>query len=398
MKKLLSQKYNTPYPPQGGSHAKAMTEYQDDNTSLRIVELLDSLKIPFSGATIQSGKKRYHVSPFQQISISGLGPVFYINKKNQKIYTVLQRRFKDNYQWLAPGGYVEVPPARCESLIGDNGKKIKMPTFAKIKEATMEWIYKEMVEKSGWQAAKEKINDPKKLAKIFKEHGVKWPKEIDANLQSAWQREVLEETGIDLDKFPQKIILDFKTNKTFMIAAERDRLVNMDIKFCAFLGTLEKEPPTKSDEETEEVRWIALDEIHFDAKKKKYGAAKKSMNPYTIAVIEEALFEVICHQIKEISKIKNPITKQEISRFNTPQNLQSFLIEKVQKHKNSDLKEIHRFLSWEFGELEIGKNLCGKDGDRLYKTNLMICEFVKSNNLSSLSDFKLLNNLIKKIK
>ena len=93
-------------------------------TTDQIITALDQLKIPFSGTTITSGSKKYHISPFQQISISGLGPVFYINKKDQKIYTVLQRRFKDNFQWLTPGGYAELPPARCEYFTSENGAPV----------------------------------------------------------------------------------------------------------------------------------------------------------------------------------------------------------------------------------------------------------------------------------
>jgi len=87
-------------------------------------------------------------------------------------------------------------------------------------------------------------------------------------------------------------------------------------------------------------------------------------------LIEEGLFRTICHKIQEISKIINPVTKQEISRFNTPQNLQSFLILNPQIKRTREVKE---FLAWEFGELEIGKNLCGKNGDELYKISHQNC-------------------------
>ena len=362
----------------------------------QIIKFLDELKIPFSGATIASKEKKYHVSPFPQISISGIGPVFYLNKKNQKIYTLLQRRFKDNFQWWFPGGYVELPWARHNFFLKN---------FEKIKNATIDEFYKNSIKYSSWQKAKNEINDPKFLIKSFKKHGIKWPKETDANWRSAWQREVLEETGVDLEKFPKKIILDFKFNHTLMIGAERDRLTNIDGKFCAFLGELDKEPKTKPDGETEELRWIALDEIYFDKKKKNFFAHEKIVNLYTVTLIEEALFEVICHEIKRISKIKNPITKQEISRFNTPQNLQGFLFNvmlSLSKHDSGPrlescfdkLSMTLRFLSWKFGDLEIGENLCGKNGDWFYKANLTICKFLQTQKLSSPSDFIKLNNLL----
>jgi ADP-ribose pyrophosphatase YjhB (NUDIX family) len=324
----------------------------------KIVEELDSLEIPFCGRTIESGKKKYHLSHFPQITISGIGPIFYLNKKNQKIYTLLQRRFKDNFQWWFPGGYVELPPA---------GLGFFAENFEKIKNATIDELYKNAVSGDGWQKAKKEINDPKFLEKSFKKHKINFPKEVDANWQAAWQREVLEETGVNLDKFPQKIILDFKFNHTLMIGAERDRLTNIDGKFCAFLGELDKEPKSSPDHETEELRWIALDEISFDKKKKNYFAHDKIVNLYTATLIEESLFEIICHNIKQISKVKNPITKQEISRFNNPQNIQAFLIK-----KNIQTKVAREFLSWEFGELEIGKNLCGKSGDKFYHLSLQI--------------------------
>jgi ADP-ribose pyrophosphatase YjhB (NUDIX family) len=206
---------------------------------------------------------------------------------------------------------------------------------------------------------------------ILKKNKINWPKKVDSNWQAAWYREVLEETGINLDKFKHKLIFDLKKNHNFMMGAEPDRLVNIDGKFCAFLGELEKAPKTVADNETEELRWIALDEIYFD--KKNYLLDGKIVNLYAVTLIEEGLFAIICHQIKEISKIINPFTKQQVSRFNTPQNLQSFLILNSQIKRTKEIKE---FLNWEFGELEVGKNLCGKNGDRLYEISLQIAATV----------------------
>ncbi len=351
------------------------------------IKFLNQLKIPFSGTTISNGSEKYHISPFQQISISGIGPIFYLNQKNQKIYTLLQRRFKDNFQWWFPGGYVELPPA-------EHGFFLK--NFEKIKNATIDELYKNSISYGSWQKAKKEINDPKSLEKFFKKHKIKWPQEIDANWQAAWQREVLEETGVDLDAFPKKIILDFKFNHTLMIGAERDRLTNIDGKFCAFLGELTKEPKTAPDHETEELRWIALDEISFNKKQKNYFAHQKIVNLYTVTLIEEALFEVICHEIKRISKIDNPFTKQQLSRFNTPQNLQGFLINQLDLYPHVKLKNntLKKFLSWQFGELEISENLCSKNGDIFYKLSLTICEFLTSRTLLSDVDFIKLNNLL----
>ena len=330
-----------------------------NNGAKKITEILDSLKIPFSGSAVGS----YHVSPFPQASVSGIGAVIYRNKKTKKIYTLLQRRFKDNFQWWVAGGYVELPPR--DDFFTKN--------FQKIKNATISEYQKNAV-KQGWQKAYKEINDPKKLAETLKKHKINWPKEVDFNWQSAWQREVLEETGVDLEKFKDRLIFDLNSSNTLTVGAEPDRLVNIDGKFCAFLGELDKAPQTKPDEETEELCWIALDEISFD--KKNYVAHGKVVNLYTIGLIEEGLFRTICHKIQEISKIKNPITKQEISRFNTPQNLQSFLI---LNPKIKRTKEIVEFLAWEFGELEIGKNLCGKDGDELYENSLLVVANISSN-------------------
>lgn len=352
-----------------------------------IIGFLDDLKIPFSGTTIFSDQKKYHISPFQQISLSGIGPIFYQNKKDQKIYTLLQRRFKDNFQWWFPGGYVELPSASSDFC---------SKNFQKIKTATIGEFYKNTLQIKDWQKARKEINDPKKLKEILKKHKIKWPKEIDANWQEGWQREVFEETGIDLDKFPQAIILNLKMSQTLMLGAEADRLINIDGKFCAFLGKLEKAPKSTPDHEVEELKWIATDEIFFDKKQKKYLAANYQINPYVLSLLEESLFEILCYKIKKLSKVKNIFTKQEISRFHSPQNLQSFLLEKLPDHKINNLKFLKNFLAWKFGEMEIGKNLCERNGNMLYKTSLAICKFIASNALSSMSDFIALNNFIQK--
>lgn len=326
---------------------------RQQSSAAKIVGVLDSLEMPFSGISIGS---KYHISPFPQTSVSGIGPIFYRNKQNQKIYTLLQRRFKDNFQWWPPGGYVELP-AR-DGFFKEN--------FKKIKNATINEYYNSK-DKQDWQRAYKEINNPKKIAKNFKKHKLNWPKEVDFNWRCAWQREVLEETGINLDKFKNKLILDLQNTHTLTVGVEPDRLINIDGKFCAFLGELEKAPKTTPDAETEELRWIALDEISFD--KNNYAAHEKIVNFYGFTLIEEGLFRIICHKIQEISKIVNPITKQEISSFDSPQNLQSFLI---LNPKIKRTKEVKEFLAWEFGELGIGKNLCGKNGDLLYKNSLLI--------------------------
>ena len=321
----------------------------------KIIKALDSLKMPFAGVSIGN---KYHVSPFAQSSVSGIGPVIYRDRKTKKIYTLLQRRFKDNFQWWVAGGYVELPAH--DTFFTKN--------FQKIKKATIGEYYKNAA-KRGWQRAYKEINDPKKLAEVFKEYKINWPKEFDFNWQSAWKREVREETGVDLDKFKDCLIFDLGSSKTLTIGVEPDRLINIDGKFCAFLGDLDDAPKTKPDEETEELSWVALEEISFD--KKKFIARGKVINLYAITLIEEGLFRTICHKIQELSKVKNPITKQEVSRFNTPQNLQSFFILNPQIERTKEIKE---FLAWEFGELEIGKNLCGKKGDILYKVTLAIAK------------------------
>jgi hypothetical protein len=328
---------------------------------MEFINTLKALQIPFSGIAVKYKKKEYHISPFPQISISGIGPIFYYNKKEQRIYTLLQRRFKDNFQWWFPGGYVELPAKN----------RFFNKNFNKIKKATIDEFYQQSLDCKDWQKARKKINDPKELAKLFKKHKINWPKKFDANWQEAWKREVLEESGINIDKFLQTIILNLKISETLMLGAESDRLVNIDGKFCAFLGELNKEPKSKPDNEIEESKWIAINDINFSEKEKKYISHKNIVNPYVISLIEEALFEIICYKIKEISKIKNPITKQQISRFNTPQNLQSFLLNNHLDLQNKDVKE---FLSWEFGDLEIGKNLCGKKGDKLYNTTIKLCK------------------------
>ena len=74
-----------------------------------------------------------------------------INTK--KIYTLLQRRSKDNLQWWFPGGYVEFLPSGITKLIGSDGKISKVPDFAKVKKVAIEEYYKNIVKYSSWQKA-----------------------------------------------------------------------------------------------------------------------------------------------------------------------------------------------------------------------------------------------------
>ena len=373
-----------------------------------IVELANSLQIAFAGSTIQdfrnsdslgniNSNNKYHISPFINISISGIGPVCYINQKDNKIYTLLQRRKKDNYQWWFPGGYVDLIPAGTDILLKERKEKriINLPSFEQIKAATINKYYQNIINYNCWQKTKKEINDPTYLNSCFKEHNIKWPKNIDSNWQSAWQREVKEESGIDISKYKKAIILNFKCNSTFMIGAEKDRLTNIDGKFCAFLGKLKSHPKTTPDpKEIEQVKWIKIEDILYDNKKQKYIADNKQVNLYTMSLIEEAVFEILCYQIKQISKINNIYNKQQISRFNNPQNMQSYIIEKAANIKIDDLINLGQFLSWQFGDLEIGKNICGKTGNKLYNSSLLIGNYLKTNHLNSLNDFKALEKLL----
>ena len=239
------------------------------------------------------------------------------------------------------------------------------------------------------------------MEEIFKEDKINWPQEIDFNWQKAWEREVLEETGVNLDNIKDKIILDFKFNHTLMMGSEKDRLTNVDGRFCAFLGELTTEPQTTPDNEVEEVRWIALEEIDFHLKQQKYLALNKEVNAYAISTIEESLYKIICYKIKEISKIDNFISKQKISKFNTPQNLQSFLLEKLEKLETSEkqglrLDIINEFLLWNFAELEIARNIYGKKGDLFFKTSINICYFITKNKIDFAYDLKKLEQFLEK--
>lgn len=353
----------------------------------QISDLLKKINLPFCGKLID----KFYVSPYVNITISGIGPVFYRDAASKRIYTILQRRYKDNFQWWFPGGYVELPSASADNVLQDIDAD---ESRKKIKNATIDEMYHNALNNKGaWQKAKKEINDAKFLQKSFEKHGVNWPKNIDANWQTAWQREVLEETGIDLEKFENRITLDFKFNQTFMIGAERDRLTNIDGKFCAFLGDLDKAPKTMPDAETEELKWIALDEIYFDEKEKNFMAHDKIVNLYTASLIEEALHEIICFKIKQISQVKNEVSGQETARFNCPQNLQHYLLEKINVAKLDNFLQLKRFLAWKFGELEISQNLCGKDGGWFYDACLKIGEFLKERNFDERNLITLEKNL-----
>jgi len=83
-----------------------------------IANLIAATNIPFTGKLFSDDNgRKFDTSPFNKISISGIGPVFYRDKKSKKIYTILQRRFKDNFQWWFPGGYVELPHSSAEGIL-----------------------------------------------------------------------------------------------------------------------------------------------------------------------------------------------------------------------------------------------------------------------------------------
>ena len=389
MKKLLSQKAT-----------KKITKNQ--GLESKIIGLIEKLNIPFCGTLIQNPSKKelvksdkYFISPFTNISISGIGPVFYIDKKTSKIYTLLQRRFKDNYQWWFPGGYVELMPSGINNLLLNNGKKINLPTFKQIKKATIEEYYKNIIKYNSWQKAKKEINNSEFLQQLFKKHKINWPKEIDYNWQDAWQREVFEETGVDIKKYKKAIILDFKNNSTLMIGAEKDRLTNIYGKFCALLGILDGMPEISPDNEVEEAKWVAIEDINYDKKFKKYLVHDFELNLYTQSLIEESLFELLNYKIQKFSKIKNSFNDQEISRFSSPQNLQSYILEKSTNFNLKQFSYVTNFLSWQFGELGIGNNLFGKFGNELYNNTIAICYFLIKNNLGTLKDFSNLDQFIK---
>jgi 8-oxo-dGTP pyrophosphatase MutT (NUDIX family) len=394
-----------------------------------IVELINSLPVPFSGTTIQDfkdnssqycgkisaiisqklpsgglipleGRNKYFVSPFIKTSVSGIGPVFYINKNNNKIYTLLQRRKRDDHLWWFPGGYVDFPAPGVNNLVRDRKLKsiknsyIRVADFDKIKKIIIDEYYKNIKKYSCWQKAKKEINDPKFLQNLFKKNNLKWPKEVDYNWKSAWIREVKEEMNVDIGKYKKAVILDFKNHSTFFIGAEQDRLTNIDGRFCALLGILDKEPKTIPDYEIQEARWVALEDVIYDKKNKKHIIDGKQLSTYSALFMQEALFELLCYQIKKISKIKNSITGQMVSKFHSPQNLQAYLFEKISKNDAFRMKNLYLFLSWKFGDLDIGNNFYGKSGNDLYYITVNITKFISKNNINNPKFFANLENYI----
>lgn len=360
-----------------------------------IVSLIDQLKIPFCGQYVQDfeQKKKYYISQFANISISGIGPVFYIDK-NGKIYTILQRRFKDNYQWWFPGGYVELPPSCATSQITTQDGDIKFPNFTEIKNATIEEYYRQAISQKDWQKAKKNANDANKTKEIFKKLQINWPEEIDFNWQSAWQREVLEETGINIDNFQNRVIIDFKCSSSLMLGAEKERICNIDGRFCSLLGALENAPSTSPDQETQELRWICLDEIFFDENQQNYIAHNYIVNLYTITLIEESLHKITSYFIKKNSLIHNKFNQDNICKFNDPQNIQSYILQKTDKFDIENLNNIKELLSFSFGELGIARNIYNHNGINFLRLFINASLFLQKNELLSQKNILDFNNFL----
>ncbi len=369
-----------------------------NNTEKQIIKLISDLKIPFCGRYIQDldTNKKFYISQFANISISGIGPVFYMNNRGE-IFTILQRRFKDNFQWWFPGGYVELPPSSATSEIAHKKTKINFPDYQKLKLSTIDEYYQNTFKYNDWQKAKIEINDYNFVRKNFKKHKINWPKQIDFNWQEAWEREVLEETGIDLKKFKDRITFDFKFNKTLMIGAEKDRLINIDGKFASWLGILKTAPKTTPDSETEELKWVNLKDIIFDKKKKNYFTEGRIVNLYAVTLIEESLNEIVNYFIKLTSKVKNEASDSNLSIFNSWQNIQITIWQKFKQIENlniNKLQYVKKLLEFKSGNLDIAKNICGKDGKIFFHIFYNSAIFFRKNNLENKQDFIALNNYL----
>lgn len=346
-----------------------------------VVEIINCLNIPPCGATIQDFKEspcsyvdeiskentanqnKYFVAPFTNISVSAVGPVFYYNITDKKLYTLLQRRVRDDFQWWFPGGYVELPVAKIDYLLQERGnkEKIKIPDFESIKKAIVDKYYQNIKDYGSWQKAKKEINNSDFVRKLFKENNISWPKELDFSWEDAWIREVKEETGVDVRKYKEAVILDFKTNKNFFIGTERDRIINIDGRFAANLGDIKEEPKTSFPaDEICEVKWFSLEDIKLENKNYFLPDGRK-LTPYTALFIEEALYKIICNKIKSKGEILNNVNKEKIYLFCCLKTLQAYIISQKLETK---FKEI---LEYNFGPLEIPHNLCSIKGAKLYQ-------------------------------
>jgi 8-oxo-dGTP pyrophosphatase MutT (NUDIX family) len=374
-------------------------------------------------------RNKYYVSAFCNMSVSAAGLLYYVDQKTGKTFTLLERRKKDSYQWIFPAGYMEVYPPNVDEIIEDRlneeeryaieentvgnnvgklNKNIKydqkisftnLPGSQDLKSIIIS-EFEKMIHKEGWQKASKVLNNPDLLLKLLENHNIKWPSNIDVNWNHTWQREVLEETGVDIHQYKNRITIQLKPNATLVLGAGGERLTNADGRFCTFLGVLNEAPKVIPNYEMADAKWIALQDIYFDEKQERYIVPddQRPIYPYGIVLIEESLYELLCYKIQLLTKYKNYYSGQDISAFDNPHNLQNFLVRNIKENYDLEkLTNINYIIGQKFGELYMLETLLGTIGRKLYRSFLAIAYYLSNHNLSSFEDFVKLDNFITEI-
>lgn len=249
------------------------------------------------------------------------GMVAYTDKRTGEVNILLIRQQRGTLdQWEFPAGFMSSPPDVKEG--SEN-----VPSLDALR-ATVNSHYESLLEQHGWREAKRQTQNPDTLRHWLSENPntANTPNKWDVNDRENYMRELREETGLDVQTYPNAHTWHVDTYCNLISSGGGHHAMIANPHFVTYLGELDTPPElrTNGQEANEHIHtaaWVPLKAIikhnnksyTIDQNQLTYstaplpaGTPQTGINIYTIPIMEESLGTLLNERIRQAS---HPITQ-----------------------------------------------------------------------------------------
>ncbi|MBV8938538.1 MAG: hypothetical protein JO089_01695 [Alphaproteobacteria bacterium] len=283
-------------------------------------------------------RNRITLSPFDRPALGASGTVIYTDAASGERMTLLVRTRKQPKQWTYPAGYMDLLPEAPvmypdrvdmktrdtleERTIDANalpGAPAQLPqaagelpgeAFASFAQAkpVLDAHYKKLLSTHGWEEADRLMHDERHVMGVLAASGIKLPQQhgFDFDAEGAYKRELKEEGGLDLCRYPDARTVQVKADTSYGYSSGNSHSYTTSPHFLTDLG-VQAVPPalTKPESDIVEAKWIPLSAIlpkdGLYVVQDKQGRMVDALDPYCIPALERSLHAYLDQCIQEAS-------------------------------------------------------------------------------------------------
>lgn len=243
-------------------------------------------------------RNKLFAAPYEKASVGSSALITCTDASTGETLVLLERPqpgSKYGQHWMLPAGYMDPLPAADatlpdrinpekrsaleEGLLHNAGQASPAQTSAALhgrplpdiaqSHAVLYAHYKTLLKEQGWQQAYKKMSDDDYVEQLLTSHGLAVPPQPDKGARYDLspvrniKREILEETGVDVDAFPQAKVTPVVTNLSLGYSSGGQRPYTVNPHFLVDLGTLAT-PPAPAPQDVGEIAeavWVPLKSI-----------------------------------------------------------------------------------------------------------------------------------------